>query len=106
MIQEFHREKDNSKASITLDSIAGSVYFLDMSEWNDYSVMLSDALCSFILPKDMTYCSDGISVKQIPVSIPSAYREQSVRWIIRVLLTVFLCIKACMSETELPNHIK
>ncbi|XP_062179129.1 BEACH domain-containing protein B-like [Phragmites australis] len=107
MIQEFHRQNDNTGASLALDSISGPIYFLDITEWNDYSVKLSNALCSFILPsKDMKYCSDETASSQISVSVPSAYREQSVRWIIRVLLTVFLCIKACTSETELPNHIK
>jgi hypothetical protein len=51
-------------------------------------------------------CSDEIAVTQISISIPSAYQEQSVRWMIRVLLTVFLCIKACACESELPSHIK
>lgn len=107
MIQEFHRQRDNTRPSLTLDSISGPMYFLDIIEWNDYTVKLSTALCSFILPsKDIKYCSDEIAISQISVSIPSAYREQSVRWTIRVLLTVFLCIKACASESELPNHIK
>ncbi|CAL4966889.1 unnamed protein product [Urochloa decumbens] len=96
MIQKFHRQKDNTKASHALDSVSGPICFLDITEWNDYSVKLSNALCSFILPsKNIEYCS-----------IPSAYLEQSVRWIIRILMTVFLCIRACTSESELPNHIK
>ncbi|KAL6603651.1 hypothetical protein ACP70R_044012 [Stipagrostis hirtigluma subsp. patula] len=104
---EFHQQKDSARASLALDSVSGPIYFLDITEWSDYSVQLSDALCSFIVPsKDMKYCSDETAGSQVSVSIPSAYREQSVRWIIRVLLTVFLCIKACTSETELPNHIK
>ncbi|KAJ1260421.1 hypothetical protein BS78_10G231000 [Paspalum vaginatum] len=107
MIQKLHQQKDNTKASPALDSVSGSSYFLDITEWNDYSVKLSNALCSFILSsKDIEYCSDEIAVRQIAVPIPSAYLEQSVRWIIRILMTVFLCIKACTSETELPNHIK
>ncbi|WVZ78912.1 hypothetical protein U9M48_026555 [Paspalum notatum var. saurae] len=107
MIQKLHQQKDNTKASPALDSVSGSSYFLDITEWNDYSVKLSNALCSFILSsKDTEYCSDEIAVRQIAVPIPSAYLEQSVRWIIRILMTVFLCIKACTNETELPNHIK
>ncbi|RCV22961.1 hypothetical protein SETIT_4G261700v2 [Setaria italica] len=106
MIQKFHQQKDNTKASHALDSVSGPICFLDITEWNDYSVKLSNALCSFICPsKDIEYCSDEIAVSQIAVSIPSAYLEQSVRWIIRILMTVFLCIKAC-TKSELPNHIK
>ncbi|KAF8687356.1 hypothetical protein HU200_043042 [Digitaria exilis] len=107
MIQKFHRQKDNTKASPALDSVTSSIFFLDITEWNDYSVKLSNALCSFILPsKDIEHCSDEIAVSQIAISIPLSYLEKSVRWIIRILMTVFLCIKACTSESELPNHIK
>ncbi|CAL5040017.1 unnamed protein product [Urochloa decumbens] len=96
MIQKFHRQKDNTKASHALDSASGPICFLDITEWNDYSVKLSNALCSFILPlKNIEYDS-----------IPLAYLEHSMRWIIRILMTVFLCIRACTSESELPNHIK
>jgi hypothetical protein len=90
-------------ASHALDSVSGPICFLDITEWNDYSVKLSNALCSFILPsKDIDYWSDEIAVSQIALSIPSAYLEQSVRWIIRILMTVFLCIRACTSESALP----
>ena len=107
IIQEFHRQKDYMRTSLALDSISGPIHFLDISEWNEYSVKLSTALCSFILPLNIVKCcSDEIAVSQISISIPSAYQEQSVRWMIRVLLTVFLCIKACSSESELPSHIK
>ncbi|CAD6338666.1 unnamed protein product [Miscanthus lutarioriparius] len=107
MIQKFHRQKDNTKASPTLDSVSGPIYCLDRTEWIDYSIKLSNALCSFVLPsEDIGHCSDEIAVSQIVLSIPLAYLEQSVRWIIRILMTVFLCIRACTKETELPNHIK
>lgn len=106
MIQKFHRQEDNSKASLTLDSVSGPIS-LDRTEWIDYSIKLSNALCSFLLPlEDIGHCSDEIAISQIVLSIPSAYLEQSVRWIIRILMTVFLCIRACTKETELPNHIK
>ena len=107
MFKKFQQQKDNTMASHALDSVSGPICFLDITEWNDYSVKLSNALCSFILPsKDIDYWSDEIAVSQIAVSIPSAYLEQSVRWIIRILMTVFLCIRACTSESALPNHIK
>jgi len=107
MFKKFQQQKDNTMASHALDSVSGPICFLDITDWNDYSVKLSNALCSFILPsKDIDYWSDEIAVSQIAVSIPSAYLEQSVRWIIRILMTVFLCIRACTSESALPNHIK
>ncbi|XP_039804100.1 BEACH domain-containing protein B-like isoform X5 [Panicum virgatum] len=107
MIKKFHQQKDNTMASHAIDSVSGPICFLDITDWNDYSVKLSNALCSFILPsKDIDYWSHEIAVSQIAVSIPSAYLEQSVRWIIRILMTVFLCIRACTSESTLPNHIK
>ncbi|XP_040380752.1 BEACH domain-containing protein B-like isoform X2 [Oryza brachyantha] len=107
MILDFHRQRDNTRTSLASDSISGPIYFLDITEWSDYSAKLSSALCSFIIPsKDINNYADEIACNKISLSIPSAYREQSVRWIIRVLMTVFLCIKACTSETELPYHIK
>ncbi|VAI79872.1 unnamed protein product [Triticum turgidum subsp. durum] len=107
MIQESHRQKDTTKTLLALNSISGPVHFLKITEWNDYSLKLSIALCSFILPSNVVKCcSDETAINQISASIPSAYQEQSVRWMIRVLLTVFLCIKACAWESELPSHIK
>ncbi|VAI91915.1 unnamed protein product [Triticum turgidum subsp. durum] len=107
MIQESHRQKDTTKTLLALNSISGPVQFLKITEWNDYSLKLSIALCSFILPSNVVKCcSDETAINQISASIPSAYQEQSVRWMIRVLLTVFLCIKACACESELPSHIK
>ncbi|XP_020165084.1 BEACH domain-containing protein B [Aegilops tauschii subsp. strangulata] len=107
MIQESHRQKDTTKTLLALNSISGPVHFLKITEWNDYSLKLSIALCSFILPSNVVKCcSDETAINQISASIPSAYQEQSVRWMIRVLLTVFLCIKACACESELPSHIK
>ncbi|XP_044956208.1 BEACH domain-containing protein B-like isoform X2 [Hordeum vulgare subsp. vulgare] len=107
MIKEFHRQKDTTKTLLALNSISGPVHFLNIAEWNDYSLKLSIALCSFILPSNVIKCcSDETAINQITASIPSAYQEQSVRWMIRVLLTVFLCIKACACESELPSHIK
>lgn len=107
MTQQFHQQKDSTKASLTPDSVSSPIYCLDRTEWIDYSIKLSNALCSFVLPsEDIGHCSDEIAVSQIVLSIPLAYLEQSVRWIIRILMTVFLCIRACTKETELPDHIK
>ncbi|KXG29535.1 BEACH domain-containing protein B isoform X1 [Sorghum bicolor] len=119
MLQEFHQQKFlNAQASLkadkestgpspTLESFSNPVDILDTSEWNEYSVKLSTALCSFLLPpKEIKYCPAPTDVTQISLSISLAYWEQCARWIIKVLSTVFPCIKACASETELPNHIR
>uniref|UniRef100_K3YP63 BEACH domain-containing protein B n=1 Tax=Setaria italica TaxID=4555 RepID=K3YP63_SETIT len=100
-------DKESTGPSPTLESISNPVDILDASEWNEYSVKLSIALCSFLLPpKEIKYCPAPADVSQISLSISLAYWEQCARWIIKVLSTVFPCIKACASETELPNHIR
>uniref|UniRef100_A0A453NEU5 Neurobeachin alpha-solenoid region domain-containing protein n=1 Tax=Aegilops tauschii subsp. strangulata TaxID=200361 RepID=A0A453NEU5_AEGTS len=57
---------------------------------------------NFLIPR---YCP-GSTVTKISLPISLAYWEQCARWIIKILSTVFPCIKACASETELPNHIR
>lgn len=120
MLQEFHQQKvldphgpnwkldkESTRTSPTLESFSSPVDVLDTAEWNEYSVKLSMALCSFLLPpKEIRYCPGATDVSQISLSISLAYWEQCARWIIKVLSTVFPCIKACVSETELPNHIR
>ncbi|CAD6251786.1 unnamed protein product [Miscanthus lutarioriparius] len=119
MLQEFHQQKflnaqailkadkESTGPSPTLESFSNPVDILDTSEWNEYSVKLSTALCSFLLPpKEIKYCPAPTDVTRISLSISLAYWEQCARWIIKVLSTVFPCIKACASETELPDHIR
>ncbi|XP_066329470.1 BEACH domain-containing protein B-like isoform X1 [Miscanthus floridulus] len=119
MLQEFHQQKflnaqailkadkESTGPSPTLESFSNPVDIFDTSEWNEYSVKLSRALCSFLLlPKEIKYCPAPTDVTQISLSISLAYWEQCARWIIKVLSTVFPCIKACATETELPNHIR
>uniref|UniRef100_A0A0E0E5B8 BEACH domain-containing protein n=1 Tax=Oryza meridionalis TaxID=40149 RepID=A0A0E0E5B8_9ORYZ len=62
MILEFHRQRDNTGPSLALDSISGPIYFLDITEWREYSVKLSNALCSFIIPSKKT-CNFILSQK-------------------------------------------
>ncbi|RLN08296.1 BEACH domain-containing protein B [Panicum miliaceum] len=119
MLQEFHQQKsldpqaclkldkESTGPSPTLESFSNPVDILDASEWKEYSVKLSIALCSFLLPpKEIKYCPAPTDVSQFSLSISLAYWEQCARWIIKVLSTVFPCIKACAGETELPNHIR
>ena len=119
MLQEFHQQKsldpqaclqldkESTGPSPALESFSNPVDILDTSEWNEYSVKLSIALCSFFLPhKEIKYCPSPTDVSQLSLSISLAYWEQCARWIIKVLSTVFPCIKACTGETELPDHIR
>ncbi|KAM3295295.1 hypothetical protein ACQJBY_037900 [Aegilops geniculata] len=119
MFQEFHQQKfldpevpnwkldrQSTRNSPTLESFPSPVDILNTTEWNEYSVKLSKALCSFLLPpNEIRYCP-GSTVTKISLPISLAYWEQCARWIIKILSTVFPCIKACASETELPNHIR
>lgn len=119
MFQEFHQQKfldpevpnwkldrQSTGNSPTLESFPSPVDILNTTEWNEYSIKLSKALCSFLLPpNEIRYCP-GSTITQISLPISLAYWEQCARWIIKILSTVFPCIKACASETELPNHIR
>lgn len=75
--------------------------------WNDYVVMLGRGLCSFLLDPEG---SKSLDVQQssgrfaLPVS--SAYYELSIKWAMRVLVTVFPCIKTCSSQNELPSYLR
>uniref|UniRef100_A0A0E0JVW3 BEACH domain-containing protein B n=1 Tax=Oryza punctata TaxID=4537 RepID=A0A0E0JVW3_ORYPU len=118
MLQEFHQQKaldsqvqnckleESTGISPTSESFSSPIDILDTTEWTEYSVKLSIALCSFLLPPNEIRNSRGAVDSQVSLSISVAYCEQCARWIIKVLSTVFPCIKACASESELPNHIR
>ncbi|OIW14558.1 hypothetical protein TanjilG_14944 [Lupinus angustifolius] len=102
------RKNDNSGKPDTASPSAGlspSASFFHF--WNDYVVMLSKGLCSFLLVPEG---SKSIHVKassgrhSLPVS--SAYCELSIKWVMRVLFTIFPCIKACSSQNELPSYLR
>lgn len=66
---------------------------------------LSRVLCSFLLKSDEAKCSHpDISPGKIVVS--SAYSELSVKWVMRMLNSLFPCIKACSNQTVLPRHLR
>ncbi|XP_073008552.1 BEACH domain-containing protein B isoform X1 [Typha latifolia] len=116
IFQEFHRQQMNISDSQAISSRSNkdraekpstAEPIPNLTGWNEYSVNLSRALCSFLLcPEDIKFHhgKEPISQSFQPVSV--AYWELSVRWVIKVLLTIFPCIKACANESELPNHIR
>ncbi|KAL5988451.1 hypothetical protein ACLOJK_036215 [Asimina triloba] len=78
----------------------------NLQNWNDYAVKLSRLLCSFLLaPEDMEFHCVQASVGRSAVPISLVYWELSVKWIMRVVHTLFPCIKACSNQNELPSHL-
>lgn len=78
-----------------------------LKNWHDYVSKLSAVLFSFLLsPEDAKVDKSQASTVRSSFPVSSAYGELSVKWIIRVLLTVFPCIKACSNQKELPGHLR
>lgn len=74
--------------------------------WNDCVVKLSRVFCSFLLaPEDAKFHHGQATSGRILMPISSVYGELSIKWVMRVLLTVFPCIKACSNQNEFPNHL-
>ncbi|XP_078166919.1 binding protein isoform X2 [Carex rostrata] len=118
VLQEFQRQRTSVPVMIPVsdsdfDSVSGETQanIPSLTEWNEYSVELCIALCSFLLPHEDIRFHDGDvspvrSQGQSSQTVSLAYWELAVRWIIKVLLTVFPLIKACVNDSGLPNHIR
>lgn len=125
MLQEFNRRmmsssmhefqvvnlnptKNNDERIFSAEtSVQDETYYLNITEWKAYSIKLSRTLCSFLLaPEDINFHHGQASVGQSSLPIWLAYWELSIRWVVKVLLAVFPCIKACANESQLPNHIR
>ncbi|XP_057974811.1 BEACH domain-containing protein B isoform X2 [Malania oleifera] len=75
--------------------------------WNDYAANLSRVLCSFLLiPEESKTHDVQLSAGRGGMPISSVYGELSIKWVMRVLLVVFPCIKACSSQNELPKNLR
>ncbi|KAK4276908.1 hypothetical protein QN277_015003 [Acacia crassicarpa] len=89
--------------------------------WNDYVFKLSSILCSFLLtpggseshkvimPTSSQYCEQRWQQQKGLISLGGAsshYCEHSIKWVMRVLLTIFPCIKACSSHNKFPFHLR
>lgn len=126
MLQEYkHQNKDKSekidiqsdifdpeseknvKDHLAQPSVALHANDFYSQNWNDYIVKLSSVLCSFLLaPEDIKSHNIQISSGRISMSISSLYIDLSIKWFMRVLLTVFPCLKACSNQNELPIHLR
>ncbi|XP_023910441.2 BEACH domain-containing protein B isoform X2 [Quercus suber] len=75
--------------------------------WNDYTAKLGRVLCSFLLAPEHTRSHNvQVSAGRVAMPVSSVYGELAIKWFMRVLLTVFPCIKACSNQNELPNHLR
>ncbi|KAJ4967218.1 hypothetical protein NE237_019067 [Protea cynaroides] len=75
--------------------------------WKDYASKLSGILCSFLLAsEDFQVHHVQASVGRTAVAVSPAYWELSIKWVMKVLLTVLPCIKACSNQNELPGHLR
>lgn len=75
--------------------------------WKNYVVSLSKVLTAFLLALEDSYSHDFQSSAGKPaMPVSSVYGELSVKWIMRVLLTVFPCIEACSNQNQLPNYLR
>ncbi|KAJ4830317.1 hypothetical protein Tsubulata_011294 [Turnera subulata] len=96
---ENHRKMEQSLA------LAAHASFSEL--WNEYARKLSRVLSSFtVAPEDIKLPHIQVNSGRSMTTVSSVYSELSIKWIIRVLLTVFPCIRACAIENELPNHLR
>ncbi|XP_021759768.1 BEACH domain-containing protein B-like isoform X1 [Chenopodium quinoa] len=97
-----NEEKIWNKESSTV-SLAGEF----IKYWQHYAFTLSQSFCSFMVAFEDTM-SESINGPtgrhNVPVS--SLFSELSVRWLLRVLLIVFPCIKAFSNQDELPAFLR
>ncbi|KAD4386161.1 hypothetical protein E3N88_26330 [Mikania micrantha] len=112
--QEFMQENPSSddcdiknniqNTGITETSL--SVNNLSCQYWSNYTVSLSKALCSFVLALEDLRPHQVQSSGQSAFPFSSVYGELSVKFIMRVLQTVFPSIKAFSNQNELPSHLR
>ncbi|KAF3790525.1 BEACH domain-containing protein B [Nymphaea thermarum] len=76
--------------------------------WYVYALTLSKVLCSFILtPEDIVFQKHHTSLGlSIPTQVSLSFWELALRWILKVLLIVFPCLKACCNLNEFPSHLR
>ncbi|KAF6143573.1 hypothetical protein GIB67_029742 [Kingdonia uniflora] len=95
---------DSTRAALLFDNATNGSF---LQCWNDYAVKLSRVLCSFLLAvEDLEFHSGQSSNVQSAVQVSSVYCELSIKWVMKVLVTVFPFIKACSNPNELPSHLR
>ncbi|XP_015579782.2 BEACH domain-containing protein B isoform X1 [Ricinus communis] len=101
---DFRSSDNYAKMEPTFSLPAGASF---SQFWSGYAVNLSRVLCSFIATPDNIKSHNVPSTAgRIAMPVSSVYGELSVKWAVRVLHTVFLCIKACSNQNQLPIHLR
>ena len=78
-----------------------------IQSWNEYVVKLCRVLCSFLLaPDDVKPHHPQASSIRIMTPVSLVYGDLSIKWVMRVLVAVFPCIKACSNQNDLPAHLR
>ncbi|CAI8599127.1 unnamed protein product [Vicia faba] len=100
--KENYMKSDPATASAGLPPNASFSHF-----WNDYVLTLSRSLCSFlIIPGVSKSLNIQLSSGRLAFPVSSSYCELSIKWFMRVLFTIFPCIKACSNQNELPSYLR
>ncbi|KAK4792509.1 hypothetical protein SAY86_022944 [Trapa natans] len=74
--------------------------------WNAYVAKLSEALSSFLFVQEAHKSDAQVPDSRAALVVSSAYCEVSIKWILRILLIIFPCIKACSNDNVLPDHLR
>ncbi|CAJ2641153.1 unnamed protein product [Trifolium pratense] len=99
---ENYRKSDPAMASACLPPNASFSHF-----WSDYVLMLSKSLCSFLIIPGASQCLNiQPSSGRLALPVSSSYCELSIKWVTRVLFTIFPCIKACSNQNDLPSYLR
>ncbi|XP_050939531.1 BEACH domain-containing protein B isoform X3 [Cucumis melo] len=78
-----------------------------VQSWNKYVVKLCKVLCSFLLaPEDVKPHHPQASSVRIMTPVSLVYGDLSIKWVMRVLVAVFPCIRACSNQNDLPAHLR
>ncbi|XP_050379175.1 BEACH domain-containing protein B isoform X2 [Argentina anserina] len=95
---------DSHIAGVSVALLANGCY---PQVWSDYVLELSRVLCSFLPSSEDVKSHDvELSAGRITVPVSTSYCGYSIRWIMKVLQTVFPCIKACSNENDLTSHLR
>lgn len=94
-------QRDAAEPSVLLGS-----NMLFSQVWNAYVAKLSEALSSFLSVPESHKSDAQVPATRAAVVVSSAYCEVSIKWMLRILLTIFPCIKACSNNDVLPYHLR
>lgn len=100
------KNENHVEVYITEPSVPLSVNASYSHYWIDYVAKLGRVLCSFLLAPEDNKFHVQVSAGRNAMPVSAVYGELSIKWVMRVLLTVFPCIKACSNQNELPGHLR